>query len=268
MAPKVVTTPPSARLELAELKSPAAPQRDMLTLVLSDLRQAAVDRDRATFNQIFPRLYELYQNRAACLLQLSSFGAGTRGQQPDVAQEFFLHLSRMEVVEKYNPSQPARQWLDRILKNKFVDVLRQNKRHVSMTLAEAGSPELPVELPDKRAIHPGSRLQFEEECQAIREALGKLTLSHLKIFRGNFIEGLKYAEISQSLGIPLGTVKSSLNILKKRVSESCDALHDPSSMRDTSILSRGLYPQIKEFLDSEIARKSSKGDRKTEAAVA
>ena len=67
-------------------------------------------------------------------------------------------------------------------------------------------------------------LQREEERREIGDALGELPPEQMEVVRLSFIEGLSQVEISQTLDLPLGTVKSRMRLAVEKL--RCSSAED------------------------------------------
>lgn len=250
--------PPTGQSELSSCS--LAVNSDPLSATLRRLHHAAVEGDRSQFNQIFQEFYDLYRTKVDQVLSVLLMGRAKREQRLELSQKFFMHMSRMEVVEKYDPNKPASQWLGQILKNQFLDFARANKRYRT-TSADFRVDLGQVELPDRKASPPGSQLEAEEVRETMCKVLSRLSLKQLKICR-LMCDGLTDIQIAVELTIPRGTVKSALYSVRKK-------FEDLSDQRDNVRIIRqgGVNPIIK-FLDAEIERRSPKSPERGEAAVA
>jgi RNA polymerase sigma-70 factor (ECF subfamily) len=106
-----------------------------------------------------------------------------------------------------------RAWLLRIVTNACYDELRRRKRRPSTPLEpldedgeEVESPRWMVDLKDL----PEDELERQELARAIQHCLNSLPADFRAAVVSVDVQGLDYAEVSQVLRVPLGTVKSRL----------------------------------------------------------
>jgi RNA polymerase sigma-W factor len=136
----------------------------------------------------------------------------------DLAQEVFIRI--FSVLERYDPSYPFSSWLYRITSNLCIDFLRREKdRTVSIDKpVSSGDGEMPRQIPSKGA-RPDREVESQEMISALEEAIGMLPQHYRIIVILRHQEQLSYEEISDNLGIPLGTVKARIhrarNMIKK-----------------------------------------------------
>ncbi|MBM3321551.1 MAG: sigma-70 family RNA polymerase sigma factor [Candidatus Eisenbacteria bacterium] len=142
-----------------------------------------------------------------------------REDAEDAAQEVFLRIYRS--LEQYDPERPFRNWLLRITHNLCIDWLRR-RRIATVSLGEPlrqDEGEIEWELPDPSAADPLETLLGKEERELVEEAIAKLgpTLRSAIVLR--HVQGLRYEEIADVLGIPLGTVKVRLFRARAAIAE-------------------------------------------------
>lgn len=128
----------------------------------------------------------------------------------DLAQEVFIRT--FSVLDRYNPSYPFSSWLFRITSNLCIDFLRKEKGgKVSLDKPVEGSDgEMPRQLPSK-AAQPDREVESKEMVTALEEAINRLPEHYRVIVLLRHQEQLTYEEISDNLGIPLGTVKARIH---------------------------------------------------------
>ena len=153
------------------------------------------DTDTTTFERLYAECYGSVQR--LCYYKLPSKIDGD-----DIIQEIALTAwSRRESVRSTGA---FKAWLLRIATNKCNDFYRKR----------VTQSELPLE-PENSIILHHSRygLTTTEAVQKTFKQLGERDAQILRLF---YTENLLQAEIANLLNIPIGTVKSRLNIAKKR----------------------------------------------------
>lgn len=124
---------------------------------------------------------------------------GQRTAAEDAFQETFLRILRKR--ESYRVGASFRPWLYQICLNICRDSLRKRNRR----------PE--SELPETLVVAdpaPGPEALSEQALlsERIRRAIDGLPEKHREVFILQYYQGLQYPEISEILGIPIGTIKS------------------------------------------------------------
>jgi len=142
----------------------------------------------------------------------------------DVFQNTFLQV--FVKIKQYELGRPARPWLYTIATNQAIDALRRAGRHQAVSLdlerEEASSNDLPqlVSFLESRATTPLDYAQGEERRQLVRAGVDRLPEFLRGVVILAYYQGLKHKEISDILGIPVGTVKSRLHAALCRLHEA------------------------------------------------
>ena len=146
------------------------------------LWQGIVNGERAAFDALF-RLYS-----APLRLFLRRY-TSCPDAADDVAQETFLQLWK-----RHNGFDPARG----TLKQYLFGIARKQAAHRR------------DEWPPPEAELPAQPVAAEDRTADLNEALGRLEPEERALLWLREVEGYSYAEMSDILGVPLGTVKSKL----------------------------------------------------------
>jgi len=131
----------------------------------------------------------------------------------DVTQEVFIKAMRERRF--FDEGFKMKAWLYRVTSNLCFNLVRNRKRRTAIldTMPKATKTEA-IQLED--VLHG----EKQEEMLA---ALDQMTEDHKKILMLRYYSDLSYAEISDTLGIKLGTVMSRLSRAKNRLMEVLDA---------------------------------------------
>jgi len=141
---------------------------------------------------------------------------GDTGLAEDAFQATFLavHLRRRQ----FDPRRRFRPWVYRIATTRAIDLFRKNRRHSRIGLDawrrghDPGADGQPLEdLPDVRALPPSDRLEATEDRQKLRRLVDSLPARLRDVVVLTTQRGLACQEAADTLGIPVGTVKSRLN---------------------------------------------------------
>ena len=168
----------------------------------SDLIVAVARQDAAAFGELF----DYFAPRVKAMMVRSGLSPQ---RAEDIAQETLLRVWRK--AELFDPlgAGPA-TWIYTIARNARIDAHRRDSR-VSRTENEAFSePELYPPLADDLII------TAEAEAHA-RACLAELSEEQRAVVRMSFYDGKAHSEIAETLGIPLGTVKSRLRLAMKKL---------------------------------------------------
>src|SRR5438128_1384353 len=151
----------------------------------------------------------------------------------DVFQNTFLALYQKS--GQYETGRPVRPWLYTIATHQAIDALRRNNRYQAVSL-DQHQKELPdgevrslLELLETRGPGPLDQVQGEERREKVRASVDRLPDFLRQVVVLAYYQGLKYREIAEILGIPVGTVKSRLHAALVKLQE---AWADSPSLRE------------------------------------
>lgn len=128
----------------------------------------------------------------------------------DVFQQTFMTVHQK--VDQYESGRPVRPWLYSVAVRQAIDYLRRDRRHQLPSLDrfdDAAQEDLASEV--RGGEDPADLVEMVDTGRILREALAKLPETTRQIVMLVFYQGLKYREVSEILGIPMGTVKSHLH---------------------------------------------------------
>lgn len=138
---------------------------------------------------------------------------GSTAAADDVFQETFLqvHLSG----HTFDQERHFKPWLFTIAANKARDWHRRQKRRKAASLdapvgADADSARL-VDLIEADSEAPGAPVEAAEVRRQVKDVVDALPAHYREILLLNYFQRMSYGQIAESLGIPLGTVKSRLH---------------------------------------------------------
>ena len=123
----------------------------------------------------------------------------------DAAQTAFLR--GWQRLDTYQPRYPFRNWIYSIALHSAIDQLRRNRE------------ALPLENAPLRASEPGPEqsLEASERANAVQQAILDLSPASRAVIVLREYENMSYAEISDVLNIPLGTVMSRLSYARNQL---------------------------------------------------
>ncbi len=160
-------------------------------------------RGTADSAEAFDLLVLRYQDRLVHSLEHS---LGSRADALDAAQQAFLLA--WQQLSKFRGDSGFYSWLYRIARNAAISSVRRRRPAGSLDqLTEAGLAE-PVDQGTAGA--PGAALELDEEVQRLRQALRQVPQDFREVLVLKDIDEMSYEQISELLGIPLGTVRSRL----------------------------------------------------------
>src|SRR5919107_4567048 len=170
----------------------------------------------ASDSEAFATLYDRH-NRAAFSLAYRMMG--DRQAAEDLAQDAFLKVWRG--AGSYRAERGSvRTWILSIVHNRGIDQLRSHaSRRRTQDRIEASAPR---SQPSEAFAETWRNSQRDQ----VREAMGTLPSEQLKILELAYFSGYTHVEISELLGLPLGTVKGRMRLGLKKIKnyfESRDA---------------------------------------------
>lgn len=131
----------------------------------------------------------------------------------DCAQEVFLKVFRARA--KYTARAKFTTYLFHVARNHWIDVYRRRKAGPGMVSAELLRGGADEEGPRREFEGPTPTPDTEagrvELLAALRRAVGSLGPEQHEVFVLARVETLRYQEIAEILGIPVGTVKSRMH---------------------------------------------------------
>jgi RNA polymerase sigma-70 factor (ECF subfamily) len=149
-----------------------------------------------------PTWEEVARNHGRFLYTVAHRLTGNDDDAQDLVQEVLLRVRRG--LGTYQPGN-LEGWLSRIATNAFLDEVRRRRRRVVELLPE--EPE--------RVVPPAPGADVAAEAEAlpddVHDALQRLTPDYRAAVVLCDVVGLSYEEISATLGIPIGTVRSRIH---------------------------------------------------------
>ncbi|MHB1423802.1 MAG: RNA polymerase sigma factor [Gemmataceae bacterium] len=142
----------------------------------------------------------------------------------DVFQNTFLQLYLKS--GQYEVGRPVRPWLFTIAHHQAIDALRRNARHQLLSLEQKredssdGEARNLLESLESRGPSPLDNLASQERKERVRAGVDRLPEFLREVVILAYYQGLKYREIAEILGIPVGTVKSRLHAALNKLQEA------------------------------------------------
>jgi len=169
-----------------------------------ELARAAAAGDAAAFE----KLYEQYSRRvySLCLRMV-----GSAPQAEDLTQEVFLQVFRK--IGSFRGDSAFTTWLHRLTVNQVLMHFRKRGVKLERTSEEGDFTDV-VETP----LQSTRRISMVDRL-ALEKAIEQLPPGYRTVFTLHDIEGYEHEEISDMLGISVGTSKSQLHKARMRLRE-------------------------------------------------
>ncbi|MFA6318718.1 MAG: RNA polymerase sigma factor [Elusimicrobiota bacterium] len=155
----------------------------------------------------------------------------------ELVQEAFFRLFKS--WDRYDPSQPLEKWFLAILRNIYVDSVKKydhrNMLSLDVPVRHEGGEGVSIAetLADERDEELLDLLSRREAAGHLEAAMAGLSREHRAILTLCDMQGKGYGEVSQALGLPLGTVRS-------RVSRARNALREALLKRGAGMVVDGV----------------------------
>ncbi|MFM8275111.1 MAG: sigma-70 family RNA polymerase sigma factor [Gemmata sp.] len=125
----------------------------------------------------------------------------------DVVQDTFLNA--YQALHTFKGDAEFFTWLYRIAFNTAISLKRKKRPVVSL---ESHTRETGLDPDDPSDyVKPNSALERNEDERHLHEAIAKLSAEHRDVLVLKDLEGMKYEQIAEILGVPIGTVRSRLH---------------------------------------------------------
>jgi RNA polymerase sigma factor (sigma-70 family) len=115
-------------------------------------------------------------------------------------------------LDQYTASFAFSTWLFKIATNNCIDYIRRKRMKVfsiDKTYQREEGSEISFELKSS-SPDPEEKVMFKQEFQIMVDAIEKLKPRYKELIKLRYFDELSYEEISQTLNLPLGTVKAQL----------------------------------------------------------
>ena len=176
---------------------------------------ALVVRAQAGDADAFGHLVQRYMRRA----YLQALGlVGSREDALDLSQEAFARAYRAR--HTIDPARPFYAWLYQILRHLCFNFLR-DRRTRARVMAEEGQAWL-IERARDATVDPATALDQARARQRVAAAIERLPAREREVLVLKEFEELKYREIAELVGVPIGTVMSRLYAARQRLAAALE----------------------------------------------
>ena len=141
---------------------------------------------------------------------------GNSEDASDMTQEAFIKAYNS--LHSFRGDSKFSVWIYRIATNVCLDFLRSKSRRpsVSLSVEDNDGDEVQLDVADE-SQSPELLLDRQMTRESVRRGLETLTPEYRQILLLREIQGLSYDEISQALGLEVGTVKSRIFRARKKL---------------------------------------------------
>lgn len=152
-------------------------------------------------------IYERYIDK---VYRLAYSKLGDHHDAQDVASSVFLKLCTY--LQQFRGDSKLSTWIFAVTANAAIDFARRRKPQDSLDREIGGKDGEPMErqFPDRNP-GPEELMEKQDFKRQMLSLVQKLPEMQREILELRFIVGLSYQEISEELGIEMGTVKSRIN---------------------------------------------------------
>jgi len=152
---------------------------------------------------------------------------GNEVEAEDVFQLSFLQIHRK--CDFFEEGRRFRPWLYAVATNQAIDFQRRHNRHRLLSLDQplssthSASKTWSDLLPDEEPAPP-ELVESKETREQVRDAVEALPESSREVITLIFLNGMKYREAAEKLGIPVGTVKSRVHSALRHLESALPAV--------------------------------------------
>ncbi len=155
--------------------------------------------------EAFGKLVLRYQDRLYhAVLRI----ADTPDDAYDVVQDAFLNA--YQSLASFKGDSEFFTWLYRIAFNAAISQRRKKKTTASLDTGRNGKP-VAEPIDESHGVRPGDAMEQGEDEAKLHEAIRRLSTEHRAVLVMKDLDGLKYEDIAEVMGVPIGTVRSRLH---------------------------------------------------------
>jgi RNA polymerase sigma-70 factor (ECF subfamily) len=155
------------------------------------------------------------------LMRLANRLTGDISSAEDLFQD--TYLKAYKAFDTFEGATRCKAWLKRIMINTYINMYHRRRKvvfHQRDSEEMSQYPDIPVQkLPEREELNE-DRILRNFVCDEIRNSLLSLPDGYRIAIILYDMLGLQYKEISEILGLPIGTVKSRLNRGRKTLREN------------------------------------------------
>ncbi len=146
---------------------------------------------------------EIVRRYKRAILAYARSAIGSTQDAEEVTQDTFVKVYR--AADRFDPKYSFKTWLYTIVSNTCKNKLRSRARRAKdISLDHENSPLVTLS-------HEATPLEVYErnvEVKAVRDAIDSLPPRYKQVLHLRYVEGLRYREIGEALGLSLGNVEA------------------------------------------------------------
>lgn len=175
--------------------------------------------------ELFAVLVRRYQRDLYAYLR-RYLGNGEMAEDAFQATFLQVHLK----CDQFEKGRRFRPWLYAVATNRAIDLRRRNQRHDALSLQGPASGRAEpqnrlVDLLESDRPGPLSLASDSESAEWVRSAMDILSEELRSAVHLVYFQGLRYAEAAETLGVPLGTVKSRIHAAVQQLVQHWNSTH-------------------------------------------
>ena len=120
-------------------------------------------------------------------------------------------LKALDNKEKFVHAQNFKGWMYTIMRNLFINNYRRVTREMSMM-----DDSYSIGRQNLLEVEDGERFEYAYDLKELQKVINAVPESMRKPFL-MYVAGFKYNEIAEKMGLPIGTIKSRLFFVRKRL---------------------------------------------------
>jgi RNA polymerase sigma-70 factor (ECF subfamily) len=171
---------------------------------------------------------DLYDTHRTAVYSFAYSLTQNRGEAEDLFQETWLRVA--QYFPKVLDMKKIKSWLFTITSNLHKDALRRKRTRRRFMFQKKWIADHDVTgceaIPEHANLDEAVGSDSLEMAHAISQAVSRLPDQHRLVFMLKEVAGFKQSEISEILGMPVGTVKSVMFRAVKKLRRDLDAYHD------------------------------------------
>ncbi|NVK62992.1 MAG: sigma-70 family RNA polymerase sigma factor [Flavobacteriales bacterium] len=168
-----------------------------------ELVEAAIDGDQMAYGELMDRY------RESIYYMMLKMVKNTDDADDLTIEAFGKAFNRLK---QYSPNYAFSTWLFKIASNNCIDFIR--KKRIKVTSMDSGIQTSDGEMvyidAKSSTLDPEETIMKKQKVMHMRTLVSKLKPRYRILVEKRYFEELSYEEISEELGLPLGTVKAQL----------------------------------------------------------